>query len=242
MKQTVIMMFLCMTMTFFAEDPQSILRKTDANILYDSITFTGELEVQSNGKKTVKTFNAQGKGNKNSFNVFTNPEDQGTKYLKKDGNLYVYQPDLEEIVPIVGHMLKQSMMGSDMSYEDMINNDSLDLQYTATLTGEEILNNKNCFLLELTAKNKNVSYQRRKVWVDKETYFPVKMEMYAVSGKLLKEMNILKLEKYGSRYFWSVREIKDLLRKNSITTIKFSNIELDVDIPDSIFTMSNLSK
>ena len=69
---------------------------------------------------------------------FTNFDDEGTKYLKKDGNLYVYTEELEEVMPITGHMLKESMMGSDMSYEDTVNNDTLSSQYTATIVDEGV--------------------------------------------------------------------------------------------------------
>jgi hypothetical protein len=36
---------------------------------------------------------------------------------------------------ISGHMLKESMMGSDMSYEDTINNETLESRYDPVLAG-----------------------------------------------------------------------------------------------------------
>lgn len=244
MKKTILSLILIWGIMniLYAQDAKEIIKQVDNNLVYDTIKFNGELDVYTGTKHTVKTFSAYGKGSKNSFNVFTNPEDTGTKYLKKDGNLYVYQPDLEEVVPIVGHLLKQSMMGSDMSYEDIINNDTLDSQYISKITGEEEVNGRKCWIIELTAKDKTVSYQKRIMWVDKEIVYPIKTELYAVSGKKLKEQEVLEIQKIGNRYFPVVRQMKDLLRKSSKTIIKFTNIEMDIKIPDSMFSMKNLEK
>jgi hypothetical protein len=72
---------------------------------------------------------AWARDNADSFIEFLNPEDKGTKYLKKGGRLYVYSPDNEGVMLISGHMLKESMMGSDMSYEDAVNNEPLSSRY-----------------------------------------------------------------------------------------------------------------
>ncbi|MDR2500099.1 MAG: outer membrane lipoprotein-sorting protein, partial [Treponema sp.] len=70
---------------------------------------------------------------------------------------------------ISGHMLKESMMGSDLSYEDTINNDTLSSRYTPTLSGSETWNGRGCWALDLTAKKRTESYPRQKLWIDKET-------------------------------------------------------------------------
>ena len=51
---------------------------------------------------------------------FTNPEDRGTRYLKRDKNLWIYFPKEQDTVKISGHLLKEGMMGSDVSYEDAL--------------------------------------------------------------------------------------------------------------------------
>ena len=44
--------------------------------------------------------------------------EKGTKLLRKEDNLWLYMPRAERGQKISGHMLRQGMMGSDMSYED----------------------------------------------------------------------------------------------------------------------------
>jgi hypothetical protein len=219
-----------------------ILRKIDANEIYSSIKYEAEMNITINGKKYVKSLTGYSVGNRNFFAEFTNSDDAGTKYMKKDGNLFVYSPDAEEVIPITGHMLKESMMGSDMSYEDMINNDTLESLYNVAITEEVQYEGKDVWVLELTGKKKTISYPKQKMWVDKSNFTVWKSEKYALSGTKLKEERVLEYKKIGERYYPVNIEMKDLLRKNSLTVFKMNKVELDVKIPENAFSLKNLEK
>ncbi|HOL57925.1 MAG TPA: outer membrane lipoprotein-sorting protein, partial [Spirochaetota bacterium] len=150
--------------------------------------------------------------------------------------------DLEDVMQITGHMLKESVMGSDLSYEDMTENNTLSAQYNAKIVEEITYDGKNVWVLELTAKTKNVSYPKRKLWVEKDIYLPLKEELYSLSGAALKENKIIKYEKIKGKNFPVQIETRDLLRKNSKTEFIMKNIDLDVKIPDSVFSLKNLKK
>jgi outer membrane lipoprotein-sorting protein len=244
MKKIVLILVLFSLGTFFvfSQDVLSIVRKIDNDQVYDSIKFDGEMTIHYSGKKYVKTFYGIAQGSKNSFFEFTNSDDAGTKYLKKEGNVYVYSPDTEEVIPITGHMLKESMMGSDMSYEDAINNDTLESLYNASIVGSEEINGKQCWIIEFIGKKKTISYPKQKMWVDKETNIPVISEKYALSGAKLKEERILEFKKIGNRNFPVLSEVKDLLRRDSKTIFKMDNIQLDIKIPAGTFSMKQLEK
>ncbi len=70
---------------------------------------------------------------------FTNPEDLGTKYLMIGENLWIYFPSENDIVKISGHLLKDGMMGSDVSYEDALKSDDLQNKYSITIEGDTTL-------------------------------------------------------------------------------------------------------
>jgi outer membrane lipoprotein-sorting protein len=185
---------------------------------------------------------AWAKENSDSFIEFFNPEDRGTKYLRKGGRLYVYTPDKEGITLISGHMLKESMMGSDMSYEDTIENETLSSRYNAVLLGEEALNGKQAWVLELNAKNRDESYPKRKLWIDTETGDLLRYELFALSGAMLKEYNLLSVELINGKRFPVESEIRDLLRRGSRTVFVMKNVILDKPIPDSVFSQRNLER
>jgi outer membrane lipoprotein-sorting protein len=223
-----------------------LLRRVDDNEIYDTLEYDGEMIIDYQNRRYVKTMKAWARENSDSFIEFNNPEDRGTKYLKKNGRLYVYSPDTEEVMLISGHMLKESMMGSDLSYEDTIENDKLADRYNPSLGGSGTWTfngaGRDCWILDLTAKRRTESYPKQKLWIDKETGDCLHCEFFALSGAKLKEYNLIKIEVFGGRRFPVEIEFRDLLRKNSKTTMAMRNVVLDRPIPDSVFNTRNLER
>jgi outer membrane lipoprotein-sorting protein len=143
---------------------------------------------------------------------------------------------------ISGHMLRESMMGSDMSYEDAINNETLASRYNAVLSGSERRGEREAWVLDLTAKRRTESYPRRKLWIDKENGDLLHYELYALSGARLKEYNLIRTESIGGRRFPVEVEMRDLLRRNSRTRFVMRNVVLDQPIADAVFSMRNLER
>jgi len=239
---------LLITGSVFSQTPAAapsaaeLLSRVDNNQIYKTIEYSGEMIIEYQGRRYVKTMNAWGRGNSDSFMEFTNPEDKGTKYLKRGGRLFMYSPDNEGVMLISGHMLKESMMGSDMSYEDTLNNDTLSSRYNVVLSGSETWNGRDAWVLELTAKQRTESYPRRKLWMDKENDDILHYELYALSGAKLKEYNLIKTDTMGGRRFPIESELRDMLRKGSKTTFIMKNVILDKPIPDSVFSQRNLER
>jgi outer membrane lipoprotein-sorting protein len=229
-----------------APSAAELLRRVDDNEIYTTIEYEGDMIIEYQNKRFVKTMKAWGRENSDSFVEFTNPEDRGTKYLKKSGRLYVYSPDTEEVMLISGHMLKESMMGSDMSYEDTIENEKLSARYDPVIGGSGTWPlggaNRDCWILDLTAKKRTESYPKQKLWIDKETGDCLHYELFALSGAKLKEYNLIKIEVFGGRRFPVEMEIRDLLRKNSKTTFVMRNVVMDKPISDSVFSQRNLER
>lgn len=243
----VVLMFVVAGLAF-AQTPTAaeLLRRIDENEVYATIEYEGEMIIEYQNRRYVKVMKAWAKGDTDSFIEFTNPEDRGTKYLKKGARLYVYSPDTEGVILISGHMLKESMMGSDLSYEDTINNDSLSSRYTPIISGSEVWNgngaSRDCWVLDLTAKKRTESYPKQKLWIDKENGDLLHYELFALSGAKLKDFTVIKIEVIGGRRFPVEYEMRDLLRKNSKTTFVMKNVVLDKPIADSVFSQRNLER
>jgi outer membrane lipoprotein-sorting protein len=219
-----------------------LLALVDNNESYTTIEYEGEMIIEYQNRRYVKTMRSYARGNTDSFVEFLNPEDRGTRYLKRGGRLYVYSPDTEEVMLISGHMLKESMMGSDFSYEDTINNDTLSARYDAVLAGSEVFNGRDSWVLDLTARSRTESYPRQKLWIDQENHDLLHYELYALSGAKLKEYTLIRSEVIDGRRFPVETEMRDLLRRGSKTTMVMRNVILDRPIADSVFSTRNLER
>lgn len=219
-----------------------ILRRMDANTSYRSIEYDGTLAIFAGDSVRTKEMKATALGTSKAIAEFTNPEDKGTKFLKLDRNLWIYFPSEQDTVKISGHMLKDGMMGSDVSYQDALESDDLFKKYAVTVTGEETMDGRPCWILGMSATARDVQYETRKIWVDEERFVALRQEMYAKSGKLLKVSRVLEVRKIGDRWFPVKEEISDKLKQGSRTQFIMNDVRLDVPVSESLFSLRNLSR
>lgn len=225
-----------------AQSAEEILARLDANESFKSISYSGRMEITIGGQTRYKTMDAIAQGSDKAFTEFTNPEDRGTRYLKLGKELWIYFPKEQDSVKISGHLLKEGMMGSDLSYEDALESQDFGAKYSASLKGREAVDGRDCFVIELTAKVPTAAYDRRELWIDAERYVSLKEEMYARSGKLLKESRSLEVAKLGGRWYPTRVELVSKLRANTKTVFSMSKVELDVKLDPRKFSMAALTK
>ena len=225
------------------QDANAILEKVDQNMSSTNRIFESTMTIH--GKRNTRTVSSKtwSEGSKQSFTEYLSPaSEKGTKMLKLEGQLWIYSPSTDRTIQISGHMLRQSVMGSDLSYEDMMDDRKLTDVYTAKVIGEEKIEDRNMWVLELTAKVEDVAYYAQKMWIDTERYIPLKQELYAKSGQLLKRMELKDVMKIEDRWFPTTVIYKDMLKQGDGTEFKMTNVKFDQKIPDYIFTKAALKQ
>lgn len=235
--------FLMISFALHAQTAETIIDNVDANQLFSTYAFEGKMEIYQNSRKLIKEFSgfAKKKGER-SIMTFSNPEDRNVKYLRIEDELWIYFPKADDILKISGHMLKQGMMGSDISYEDMLETEKLSDIYSFKLLPDEQLNDTACFVVELTAKKNNAKYAVQKLFIEKKHYVPVKIELYAKGNRLIKEMTQSDIRNISGRWVPYRIEIRDVRKKNTRTIIYFTKLSYDINISDTLFSKQNLRK
>jgi len=231
--------------TLYAQFPdgKQILDKIDQNLSSEKRVFSSSMIIH--GRRIthtirLKTWTA---GENKSFTEYLFPvREQGTKMLKLEEQLWIYSPSTDRIIQITGHMLRQSVMGSDLSYEDLMEDKKLTDQYVAKVTGSEIVDGHNCWVIQLTAFVSEIAYQEQKLWVDQERNIPLREEMFAKSGTLLKKTELSDVQRINGRWYPKKIVFKDMLKEGSGTEFLIDEIEFNVPIADYIFSKANLKK
>jgi len=169
---------LCLILTFagfeiHAQDAEAILRQVDRNMSSSNRIFESSMTIH--GRRTSRTITSRtySVGDKQSFTEYLSPsKEQGTKMLKLENQLWIYSPSTDRTMQISGHMLRQSVMGSDLSYEDMMDDRKLTDVYEAKIAGTEIIDGRETWKLKLVAKVSNVNYYSQKFGLIKNVLFP----------------------------------------------------------------------
>lgn len=241
-----LMGMLCSLPVFAAKEisPQDILNRVDKNQLLDHAIIESTMIIHGRSGTRHISSRAWISGKEKSFSEYLSPaREKGKKMLKLKDKIWTYTPEPHDrIIAISGHLLKQSVMGSDLSYEDLMSNDSLEEDYAASILGNEKIDGRPCIVLELTAKKSDVAYAKQKVWVDSERWIALQSHLMAKSGKLLKRHQVKDVFKLENRWYPKVIYFKDMLARGGGTEYHIKTIDLKSPVPDSRFTKASLRR
>jgi outer membrane lipoprotein-sorting protein len=222
---------------------EEILKKIEKNMSSDNRIFESVMTIQGTRNSRTISSKTYSVGDKKSFTEYLSPaREQGTKMLKLENQLWIYSPSTDRTIQISGHMLRQSVMGSDLSYEDMMDDRRLTDVYSAQVSGEEVIDERKTYILDLTAKVTDAAYHSRKMWIDSERLVPLKEELYAKSGQLLKRTILSDVRLIEGRWFPLTVVYKDMLKQGGGTEFKITSIKFNQKIPDYIFTKASLKQ
>ncbi len=260
-----IAMLVCVSPSLFAQDAAGIIKKVDDNMISETQIMVSEMVIHGKRNNRVVTSKGYSEGRFKSFTEYLAPDrEKGIKMLKLENNLWIYSPSTDRTIQLSGHMLRQSVMGSDLSYEDMMEDRKLMDMYNAKVTGEEVIDSRKTWVLQLNAKVDDVAYDSRKIWVDQERYVPLKEELYAKSnrnrqwpcyggsplkeelyaksGQLLKKTVMSDIKKIDGRWYPTTLNYKDMLKDGKGTDFIVKEIRFNEPIPEYIFSKASLKK
>lgn len=220
---------------------KDVLDKIDKNMSAKSREMTIRMEINSSRGTRTMQLRTWSEGDHKAFTEYLSPaREKGTKMLKLNNQLWIYSPSTDRIIQISGHMLRQSMMGSDMSYEDMMSDRPLLEQYKAEVNSEEELNGIKCYVVTLSAMIPDVNYSSQKMWVDKNRFVPVRVDLFSKSDKLLKRIDFSNIQKNGNVWYPLEFNYKDMLKSGKGTRMIIENLKINPAIPPSTFNKSSL--
>ena len=209
------------------------IRSPEADFSVD-VTITS---LRSGREPKVTKYEVLIKGSENTLiKTMYPPIERERSVLMKGFDLWVYLPNIRRPVRI---SLQQRLVG-EVSYGDIARvNFSGD--YEAKIIREDTIDGKIYYVLDLSAKDMRVTYNRAVYWVQKDNFHPLKAEFYSISGKLLK---LCYYEDYQhvlgkSRPMRLI--LKDPLRKDKKSIMQYSNMK-DRQLPDKWFTRHYLQK
>ena len=231
------------TIGLYAQNADEILDRVDQNMSSENRIFESTMTIHGKRNSRTITSRTYSVGDQQSFTEYLSPaREQGTKMLKLEDQLWIYSPSTDRTIQISGHMLRQSVMGSDLSYEDMMEDRKLTDVYDATVTGEEEIDGRPVWVLHLVANVEDIAYASRKVWIDRERYIPLKEELYAKSGQLLKRSTLSDVQQIDGRWFPTTIVYKDMMKQGEGTVFQMTSIKFNQEIEEYLFTKAALKQ
>ncbi len=163
----------------------------------------------------------------------------------KDDDQWLYLPALKKVKRIPSTDKSSSFMGSDFSYFDMTDRDLDD--YNFKILKETKVRGHDAWMIESTPNNQKVidesGYEKTIAIVRKDNFVVVRAINFLTNGKK-KYLDLTQIHEENG--IWLVDEMSMTTKKGQRTLHKtvltFSNVSLNKEIDDNVFTTRRIEK
>ena len=169
------------------------------------------------------------------------PREAGSATLKTEEGLWTYAPRADRLVRIPPGLLSESWMGSHLTNEDLVRETDFVEDYETKGAWAREGGRR---LLEITMVPKPdapVVYTQIRYLVDPERWLPVRAE-YFDGDEIVRIIRFEKVRRIGGRTLPTVMEVLPTDRPDEYTRLTYETLELDVPVPESLFTPRGLKR
>jgi len=157
-----------------------------------------------------------------------------------DDDIWIYLPALRKVRRLVANNKKDSFVGTDFSYGDIIGHRVQD--WTYELLGTEPLDGTDTYVIEATPRTDAVrehsGYGKRKLWIRQDNYVAVRGQYWDTAGALLKELEAHDVREINpAKSKWQAFRLRMTNQQTGHTTeFQISDLEVGIGLDDALFS------
>ena len=180
-------------------------------------------------------------GEKNSLVRVTKPKkDLGNATLIKDKEMWSFAPKINRVIKVPSSMMNQSWMGSDFSNKDVSRADDIIDQYTHRLVEIRGEPPERVYVIEAIPREDAAVVWGRELLDIREDYVVLAHRFFDQDDELVKELESLQVGEMGGRNVAIVQRMQKVDSEEEWTEIRLDDVSYDVELSESLFTLSNL--
>lgn len=225
-------------------DPKEIIRKAEQRLNGNSNKGEMKMTIIRPTWKREMRMKTWSKGDDYSLVLVTAPaRDQGTAFLKREKEIWNWQPNIDREIKLPPSMMSQSWMGSDFTNDDLVQQSSLVDDFSHRLLNSETIEGRDCYQIELIPnEDAAVVWGKIIMWIDKADFLQLKTEFYDEDGYLVNTMLGKDIKELGGRILPAILEVIPADEEGNKTIVEQLWIEFDIDIKDSFFSVQNMKR
>ncbi|WP_199608600.1 outer membrane lipoprotein-sorting protein [Flocculibacter collagenilyticus] len=229
-------------------DVGTIIKKAELAAYYagnDGRTAARMMIVDSNGRKQMRQFiilrkDREEGGAQDMLVFFSRPADvKGTvfrvvKHNEGEDDRWLYLPDLDLVKRISAGDKRTSFVGAHFYYEDVSGRGiEKDIFALETETDEQYV------ITAMPKKPEEVEFKSYKVWIDKQTFLPVKIEYTNNKEMVYRRVEAVKVQNIAGYPTVTESKVSDL-QNGGYTLMQFRFTTYNLGLPDDIFSERSL--
>lgn len=139
--------------TGFAQDAKEIVKTADKKMR--GTTMEAEMVIKTTRPTWSREMSCKVwmKSNDLAMILIQSPaKDKGIAFLKRKKEVWNWMPSLERNIKLPPSMMTQSWMGTDFTNDDLVKESSVVEDYTHTIIGDTVIQNRSCYLIQMLPK------------------------------------------------------------------------------------------
>ncbi len=187
---------------------------------------------------------AWSKGEDYSLILVTSPaRDKGSATLKRQKEVWSWNPRIERTIKLPPSMMSQSWMGSDLTNDDLVREVSLVTDYDSRILGTESIEGRTCWKIELIPhEDVAVVWGKVIMFIDQKDYLQLRTEFYDEDSYLINIMQASQIKEMGGRPFAAKLELIPQEEEGHKTILEYQSLSFDIPIDENYFSVQNLKR
>ncbi|MEP4533636.1 MAG: outer membrane lipoprotein-sorting protein [Cyclobacteriaceae bacterium] len=184
------------------------------------------------------------KGTDFSLLLVTAPaRDQGSAFLKRETELWNWQPTINRVIKMPPSMMMQSWMGSDFTNDDLVKQSSIVEDYDHIILNDTSIDGRTAWKIELKPKeDAAVVWGRLEMYIEKTDYLQLLVKYYDEDNYLINTMIMSDIKEMGGRVIPTQMEIIPAENPDQRTVVIYKSMQFNIPIDESFFSLQNMKR
>ena len=187
------------------------------------------------------TMSAWTKGAKQTLvRVIEPKKDRGNGTLTDDKSMWSYSPKVNRVIKVPSSMMGQSWMGSDFSNKDLAKADDIVDEYEHSILKIEEIDDVTIYDIQSIPNEDAAVVWGSELMRIREDHVVLQNSFYDQDGELVKSLKTMEIAEMGGRVIAKRQRMNKADEPDEWTEIQVNDVQYEVDLKDSLFTLSNL--
>ena len=241
---TMVVAALWVTPSFAQESARDIMERVDRLLRGDSSHGVATMEVVTEHWERRITMELWSLGTDYSLIHVRSPaKEAGTATLMSDDDIWNYLPKVDRTIKVPVSMMAGSWMGSHLTNDDLVKESQIVDDYDIEIAFDGEREGAAVWEFRLTPKaDAAVVWGHVEFQVRQSDTMPLWARYYDEDGGLARTMRYTEFRNMGNRTVPSVMEMYPEDKPGERTTIRYQELEFDIEIDRSFFSLQNLKR
>lgn len=236
--------FLFFSILGQAQTAKEIMQRVDDKVRGTSNKSEMKMTIVRPDWKREVTMKGWSLGTEFSLILVTGPaRDKGQAFLKRDNEMWNWQPSIDRIVKLPPSMMLQSWMGSDFTNDDLVKESSIVNDYIHSLEQDSLINGASVYKVVLTPKpDAPVVWGKVVCFVEKKEFNQLLVKYYDEDDFLVNTLVLSEIKNMGGRILPTKLEMIPADNPKQKTVIEYMDQQFDIGLKEDFFSMQNMKR